>query len=849
MDFYWWTAKELTAIAGLPGTVRGINKKATRESWPHRPRQGRGGGREYPLHALPLETQAHIVRHVLTDEQASILYNDIEHKNQLPLSTQYELHLRLTQKAIEKAKARPVKAEDPKTLAPDNPDWGLPSLIKRNGRYDTTSKIKIVDHARKIPPTWTRGHRAWVEHIATMYGINPATIYRWMKRTEDGGFDALQHRHRRYRPHRKWDDEAREYWIGMVLKREHRKITLKSLYEQFEKIAEERGWRHGTYESARLIINKLPAPLFAYRDGGVRGLDNALPPIRRRYEDLEPFEIIVGDQHRFDFWVCDDDDPAITFRPEGYIWQDLCTRNIYGFSIGKKYNAQMIGHALWVGLKTFGRFKCVYTDNGRPETSKYILDRKRDLTSLGMDHAYTKDDIEAPPGGGVLADLGAGQRLAIVRNAKAKMIESTFRTLEQILRDRGIPGYVHELGGNPEKNEIDDKEIARLAGSGRLLTLSEFLYELIQTLDYYNRDRNHRGLQDQVMRESGKRPPHMTPRLYLANRILEHGWRPTFLSERSLDLVFLTRTTRKVQHGRVQINYHLYEAEELVNLPNGTPVELRYDPMDMDRPVIVIHNGKYLCDATPVEFSSMVDSELTKKKIEEKRRLKNKFIEAWRRYTRPVEDIRKYSRKKLPTGESVQLRRKLPDNQAMEQASSSETTSSPIARMEEMAKARHEALIAKAQEAHEASRIRSDIETHLEMIDYKERELKLEKDKLRRLIPTCTERPDFFLSETDRYEWCKSAIIAGVTLSPDDQKFVDEYHATHPYTKDYLEIEQEQLAFERSKIEEKIASIQKEIDERRAIIERLKSQDMGKTSSTTPLEPQISQTQQEVTAR
>jgi putative transposase len=55
----WFTASELAALAlpGLPGTKRGINIQAARESWPHRDRSGRGGGREYPRDALPRETR------------------------------------------------------------------------------------------------------------------------------------------------------------------------------------------------------------------------------------------------------------------------------------------------------------------------------------------------------------------------------------------------------------------------------------------------------------------------------------------------------------------------------------------------------------------------------------------------------------------------------------------------------------------------------------------------------------------------------------------------------------------------------------------------------------------------
>ena len=50
-------------LPGMPGTVSGVHRKAARESWPLRLRpSGRGGGRVYPLEALPDEAQSKIRR-------------------------------------------------------------------------------------------------------------------------------------------------------------------------------------------------------------------------------------------------------------------------------------------------------------------------------------------------------------------------------------------------------------------------------------------------------------------------------------------------------------------------------------------------------------------------------------------------------------------------------------------------------------------------------------------------------------------------------------------------------------------------------------------------------------------
>lgn len=67
----WLTAREIAAL-GLPGcptTESGAVRWAKRENWPSRERVGRGGGREYPLEALPAKARtAYVARHLATIE-------------------------------------------------------------------------------------------------------------------------------------------------------------------------------------------------------------------------------------------------------------------------------------------------------------------------------------------------------------------------------------------------------------------------------------------------------------------------------------------------------------------------------------------------------------------------------------------------------------------------------------------------------------------------------------------------------------------------------------------------------------------------------------------------------------
>lgn len=53
----WLKTSDLISLPGLPGSIKGLLKKSERENWRSRDRQARGGGKEFHLSSLPIETQ------------------------------------------------------------------------------------------------------------------------------------------------------------------------------------------------------------------------------------------------------------------------------------------------------------------------------------------------------------------------------------------------------------------------------------------------------------------------------------------------------------------------------------------------------------------------------------------------------------------------------------------------------------------------------------------------------------------------------------------------------------------------------------------------------------------------
>lgn len=628
--------------------------------------------------------------------------------------------------------------------------WGDDTMSVHVIKDQRVARIAaIVQEATEVPAGFRK--RAWIETVASRHNTSMQSIYRYIKRYKQAGLSGLQHKKSNKGTARSWSQEALDWWLGTVLKREHRKISKDALYKRMQIEAGKHGWRIGSYESALWWFHKKAAPqLQALQRGGHRALDNSLPPVLRDYSDLQPFEILVGDQHRFDFWVVDDDTGEV-FRPEGYFWQDLRTRCFYGGAVAKKYDSYLIGLALRMGIRIFGPFKTIYTDNGKPELSRYIMGIMSDMRTLGMaveqtvDLPYNHsidDNEEITP----LLTMPGTHRKAIVRNAKAKMIEGTFNVTEGIMRNRlMLPGYCKRLTDSSEEQDVDQKEAEQLAAAGKLPTFSEFTIRMYQALDFYNKDKHHRG----VLKEWTwkPRPKHTTPMDCLM-ACHKDGWRPRKLSLNAVDIIFLPKAARIVDRGRILFNNNPYEhktekpEDNWLLALHKEKITLRYDPMDPEW-LLVFHHGEFVCVATKVEYSSMKDQDLASRKIEEKRRLRKYFLEKYRKLTSAVPDIREYSQ--VPQ---------------VEKAGKQLTAHSSK-------------LIA---EERELSRVRTQAELSAEVTAIEAQSSKL-KAQSRKVLPA---RPGYFISELARYEWCVNYEMAGGALKEKDTIFKAGYEAAMP---------------------------------------------------------------------
>ena len=631
------------------------------------------------------------------------------------------------------------------SLASLTPETAMSLDALKNNRIRNI--LAILREADAIPRDWSAGKRKWLEFVAAKHKIRWQTIYGWREKHEKRGIAGLEHRKSNRAQPKVWTPDALDFWINLTLKPANRKIDLRAMYEDALVIeAHRRGWDIGGLESARWWYEKKATPtLLAMQRGGIRALDNILPPVLRDYSDLAPFEMLVGDQHRFDFWVVDDDTGAV-FRPEAYAWQDLRTRIIYGAAFDRRYDAHLCGLALMVGMRIWGCFNAIYTDNGSSELSKYIMGILSEIRSLGMNWEMTVEtplDLLDVDGEDINPMIAPGtHKKAVVKNAKAKMIEKFFDVLEGILRSVfKVPGSVKRLSDDIHTQDVDQQEAKKLAEEGKLLLASEFYLTVYRALDFYNKEKSHRGLR----REWAWKPVPAAPRpIDCLVACYQDGWRPKMISDEAAGMLFMRRATRVVRMGRVELNREYYEHDALLELHNER-VDLRYNPIESDL-VLIYGGGKFLCAAHPVEYSSMKDDDLARRKILEKRSKRKAIADRFREMTKGAPDLREYSQ--VPAAEKV----------------------AALVGQEKKRIEAAQANMTRAMDPAELAEKMAEIEAMNERLpDGRTRDMAMAQ-----IGKPAPARPSEFMSRAIRYEWCIKCEASGGELSAEDRYFVAE---------------------------------------------------------------------------
>ena len=324
----------------------------------------------------------------------------------------------------------------------------------------------------------------------------------------------------------------------------------------------------------RKVQTAIPKPVEIMGREGMKAFrDRCAPYIRRTYEDMVSNEWWIADNHTFD--VQTKGEKGNLHRLYLTAFFDARSGIFTGCYVTDAPSSQATLIALRKGIMKYGIPQKIYVDNGREFLTF-------DVGGLGhRQKKSTKDKFAPPP---VFERLGIKMTNAIVRNAKAKIIERRFRDVKDRL-SRLFPTYT---GGNVVERPERLKKVIKVTDN--IPTDYEFTQAVEDILTYYMNEKPYSGA---VSSDSGKSRMQVYREQLKEKRVA---------AELDLNLM-LMRSTRSQKVGRRGV--HLSVAGEKIDYYNddlilnhfGESVYCRYDPEDISKVRIYDLDDNYIMTA------------------------------------------------------------------------------------------------------------------------------------------------------------------------------------------------------------------------------------------------------------
>ena len=305
---------------------------------------------------------------------------------------------------------------------------------------------------------------------------------------------------------------------------------------------------------SRAVESRIPVPaLKYYRFGEKAFLDECAPYIRRKYGDLASNDIWVCDNHTFDVLVNDGKaEKPVRVYLTGFL--DVRSRKMVGWYVTDNPCSDATLAALRRGIENFGIPKLIYSDNGREFLTHDIGGR-----------GFRKSSAENEPPT-ILQLLDIEFRTAMVKNAKAKIIERSFRDVKESF-SRLFEGYTGgTIAERPERLKKTGKQASNF-------TCLEDFKGFVD--DYIRGIFNKKSSKGEGM--EGKSPDEIYAKYLYEQRVA---------TSEELNLLML-RNSRMVTLQRNGVKLVLYgeeywfRSDELAWNHLGEKVYFRYNPDDL----------------------------------------------------------------------------------------------------------------------------------------------------------------------------------------------------------------------------------------------------------------------------
>ncbi len=331
------------------------------------------------------------------------------------------------------------------------------------------------------------------------------------------------------------------------------------------------------YSFRRRIETSIPKTvLIEFRDGKKAFYDYCRAYIAREYDDLESNEYWIADNHTFDVIVVDKNGKQ--HRPYLTAFLDARSGIFTGWYITYSPSSDATLIALRRGILKYGVPKNIYVDNGR-EFLTY------DVGGLGhrqkKKKGGDKEENFLPPG--VFARLGIQMTNAIVKNARAKIIERRFRDVKD-----GLSRLFETFTGGTVVEKPD--RLKYVLKKGNIYTDEEFESICGSLIDYYFNMEPYNG---KVEEDAGKIKMDVFNENLKTQRRIVHEDDLTLLMMRSSRAQTVGRrgVHLDIRGGRID-----YWDPEFVAKMLGKKVYYRYNPDDLSSVRIYDLEDRFLCE-------------------------------------------------------------------------------------------------------------------------------------------------------------------------------------------------------------------------------------------------------------
>ncbi|MBF0168760.1 MAG: Mu transposase C-terminal domain-containing protein [Alphaproteobacteria bacterium] len=546
-----YTAAELAALKlpGLPGTKQGIIDKAKRDFWPSQARTKSGGGREYPITALPSESQNALLERTVQTRAVA------HHKPHVPAADLPDVaSLKSCQRTVMDARAVLLAEIDRLRLSGVGTSKAVATLVQMAGNGTLPPELQAA--VKQANARAGQGNRT----------ITRATLYNWLaaRKRADGKTVSLAPIITPEAEIPAWADAFLNIWgCGQN----------KSLSQVYREARESMGDQAPSYDQVRRFIAKLDVISKHKGRVGYRDLLKFKAFKARSFDDLWPGSVVIGDGHTFKSEVAHPISGR-PFRPELTEIIDGYTRRIGGWSVDLSESAQSVAAAFTDFCVRSTEPDILYYDNG-----------------TGIKNKHIKDPIT-----GLASRVGSTIIHSIALRSQSRgVIEIIHKTVMHPAA-KTLATYVGpDMDKTARQNayKITRKEIKEHGRSRLLPTWQEFIALLDDAITAYNA-RPHSSLPKIIDPETGKRR-HMSPD-EMWNKAIADGWQPSPVpAEEAADL-FRPQLVRKTSRGLVSLFGNDYFHTSLANLYQEDVI-VGYDAHDASKVWVRDMEGRFICEA------------------------------------------------------------------------------------------------------------------------------------------------------------------------------------------------------------------------------------------------------------